>query len=506
MSVPTIWDHQLSRKEAWRLCLLAISLHILPLLLAGLPYIDDIWRAQHAGQLWDIGSSWTGQGRVLADVFYKVLGFNTATLDLYPLPLLISTVIVSWALAGLAFHYYITPRVTALLVVLPLWLNPFFLQNLSYQYDGPIMALALAASVMAITQGTQHRAATLTAMGLIGAAASLYQVSINVFAGLCCIEAIRLVAADSSIRQIATQLAQRLIQLVGGCLLYLCTGYLFIEVPRTKMLALNQDWPGAMVRRLLITWEQVGLLITSGTAWLFFALLSLAALALVIKSCHLLRSARPLTQRLTLLMFLWLPVAAVVVLVPGMALLFDYYNEGARMLMGLGPAMVLVVWLAHDLLTGLHRRLGWLMGIPLVFMLSFSYAYGRLLVAQKELERVVTSSIAQAIHARPALYSAHRFYIHGYDTKQVWLPAGSGSLQAMPALREVLAVGYQVLPEMMPRVGMTHFGFYPPLDRAQVLALSPQPEVDEKFFSIYRVGDAGYVLMKPLLDPDVEAQ
>lgn len=49
---------------------------------------------------------------------------------------------------------------------------------------------------------------------------------------------------------------------------------------------------------------------------------------------------------------------------------------------------------------------------------------------------------------------------------------------------------------------MTTFGSHPPLQKAQVLASSPQPQVDGKFFAIHRVGDVGYVLMKPIIDAE----
>lgn len=502
MAVSAILDHRLSRRDVWLLCLMAIGLHVLPLVLADLAYIDDVWRSQLAGQLQDPGDSWTGQGRVLADVLHGGLGFGNATPNLYPLPLLLAMVVAAKALSDLAFHYFEAPTGTALLVVLPLWYNPFFLQNLSYQYDGAVMALALAASVMAITQGTRHRWGAGLAMVLIAAAASLYQVSVNVFAGLCCIEVIRQVAAHAPLKQVVRQLAQRTVQLLGGVLLYLLTGYRLIDVPRTALLPLDHAWPGTLARRLQMAFEHVGLLATAGTAWLFLMLGGLAGTTLVLCSCQVLRSARPVMSRVALLTLIWFSVVALMLLVPGMSLLFDHYNQGARLLMGVGPAMVLVMLLAHERLAGLHARLAWVTAMPLVFMLSFSYAYGRLLVAQKEVERVMTFSIAQAIQSNPALYGAKRFYILGHDSRQVWLPAGSGSFQAMPALRYVFAIGYQVLPEMMPRVGMTTFGSHPPLQRAQVLVSSPQPQVDGKFFAIHRVEDVGYVLMKPILDAE----
>jgi hypothetical protein len=502
MAVLAMLDHRLSRRDAWLLCFVAIGLHILPLVLADLAYIDDVWRSQLAGRLQDPGDSWTGQGRVLADMLYGGLGFDKATPNIYPLPLLLAMVVAAKALSDLAFHYFEAPTGTALLVVLPLWFNPFFLQNLSYQYDGAAMALALAASVMAITQGARHRWGTGLAMVLVAAAASLYQVSVNVFAGLCCIEVIRQVAAHAPLRQVVRQLARRLVQLLGGGLLYLLTGYRLIDVPRTALLPLDHAWPETLARRLLLAFEHVGLLVTTGTAWLFLILAGLAGATLVLRSWQVLRSARPVIARVALLALLWCSLVVLMLLVPGISLLFDYYNQGARLLMGVGPAMVLVLLLAHERLAGLHGRLAWFTVIPLVFMLSFSYAYGRLLVAQKEMERVMTSSIAQAIQANPAVYDAKRFYILGHDSRQVWLPAGSGSFQAMPALRYVFAIAYQVLPEMMPRVGMTSFGSHPPLQRAQVLASTPQPQVDWKFFAIHRVDDVGYVLMKPITDAE----
>ncbi|WP_369989790.1 glucosyltransferase domain-containing protein [Pseudomonas xanthosomatis] len=495
-------DRELSPGQGWLLCLLAIGMHILPLVLADLPFIDDVWRSQLAGQLQDPNDSWTGQGRLLAQVFHGALGFGTATVNLYPLPLLIAAVVSARALAGLAFHYFEKPTVTALLVVIPLWYNPFFLQNLSYQYDGPVMALALAASVMAITLRGRGWRPMLGAVGLVAAAACLYQVSVNVFASLCCIEIIRQIIADAPARRVMQALGTRLVQLLGGCVLYRFTGFLLIDVPRTAMLPLDTHWPGMLLSRLQIAAEHVGLLITPGVLCFVVPLLFLAGAGLAIAVWRLLRSHHPWPLSLALAVLLLALVVAVVLLIPGMSLLFDFYNQGARLLMGFGPAMVLVLWLAHRTLVGLSLRLGWLVAIPLLSMLSFSYAYGRVLVAQKALEQAVSSNIAQAIQVTPGLQDARRFYIHAYDTGQVWLPAASGSFEAMPALRYVLTIGYRVLPEMMPRLGMPAFGLHPALSEAQVLAHSPLPVVEQTFFSIYRVGDTGYVFMKPISAPE----
>jgi hypothetical protein len=120
-------------------------LYVLPLILADFPYIDDNWRSLSAGM------AWAEQGRLFAELFYNALTFSNAAPNIFPLPLLIATVAMASALTSLTFHYFRQPTVARCLVLLPLWYNPFFLQNLSYQYDGPIMVLSLVAVIYAIT-------------------------------------------------------------------------------------------------------------------------------------------------------------------------------------------------------------------------------------------------------------------------------------------------------------------------------------------------------------------
>jgi hypothetical protein len=95
--------------------------------------------------------AWAEQGRLFAELFYNALTFSNAAPNIFPLPLLIATVAMASALTSLTFHYFRQPTVARCLVLLPLWYNPFFLQNLSYQYDGPIMVLSVVAVIYAIT-------------------------------------------------------------------------------------------------------------------------------------------------------------------------------------------------------------------------------------------------------------------------------------------------------------------------------------------------------------------
>ena len=496
MSTPAFWDRQLSQREVQVLCLLAVGLHLIPLLLADHFYIDDSWRSQMAG------NAWTQEGRVLADWLYAGLSFSASAPNLFPLPLLLAATAAALALARLARHYFSAPTAGAVLVLLPLWYNPFFLQNLSYQYDGPAMALALGAGVLAITLEPSRRRNLFYGAVLVAASASFYQVSLNLVAGLCCVEVMRQVALGADLRQTVVHALGRLAQLLGGCLLYFLTAFQLMSPLRKSLLAFDGQWPAAIAQRLGLIAERVGLLGTPGTLWFSLALLLLATLALATVAMQVSRSAQGSLARLGLLLMLVMPVPLVLLLVAGLTLLFADFNDGARTLMGLATPMVLVLWLAHRQLHAWHRRLPGLLAIPLLFMLSFSYAYGRVLLVQKELQQAMAFSLAHDISSRPALASAPRLYMLDIGSSGQWLPASMGSLKAMPALRYVLNINFLLLPEMMPRVGLSNFATRVPLDRQQVLASSPTPLVDNKFYAIHLVGGSGYVLMKPPRDPE----
>ncbi|MDF0732839.1 glucosyltransferase domain-containing protein [Pseudomonas entomophila] len=475
-------------------CLLAVAVHLLPLLLADYFYMDDSWRAQLAG------NAWAGEGRVLNDWFYAALGFSASAPNLFPLPLLLAAIASALALARLARHYFAVPSVGALLVVLPLWFNPYFLQNLSYQYDGPTMALALAACVLAITLEPRHARALAGGALLVAVAMAFYQVSLNVFAGLCCVEVLRQVLAGNGFRQVGWQALGRLGQLLGGCLLYFLSAYQLMTPLRQGLLPFDAHWPATVGQRLGLIAERVGLLLTPATGTLAAVLLALALAALALAAWRVARGPASLPARLGLLLALWLPLPLVVLLVPGLTLLFSDFNDGARTLMGLGVLLLLLALLAHDLLRRL--RLGWLLVVPLLCMLSFAYAYGRVLVVQKELHQAVTFTLAHDIAADPRLAAARRYYVLDIGSSGQWLPAAQGSYTAMPALRYVLNINYLLLPEMMPRVGLSNFGSHPPLDRQQVLARSPQPLARGKFYAIHLVDDVAYVLMRTPQDPE----
>lgn len=152
------------------------------------------------------------------------------------MPLLLAGTAAALALARLVRHYFVAPTASAVLVVLPLWYQPFFLQNLSYQYDGPTMALALAACVLAITLEPGSWRQILCGALLVAVALAFYQISLNVFAGLCGVEVMRQVMLGKRCGQVWRHALGRLGQALGGCALYGLTAYQLMTPLRQGLL------------------------------------------------------------------------------------------------------------------------------------------------------------------------------------------------------------------------------------------------------------------------------
>lgn len=491
MLTRTVWAKCLTPQETFWACLIVMGLQVLPLVLADYPYLDDLWRGEKAG------NAWAEQGRVLTDWLYIMLSFGNGAPNLFPLPLLLATVFTALAMAKLTRHYFASPRFTAVLVVLPLWLNPFFLQNLSYQYDGAAMALALACCIWAIVLGMASWQRYVAGIVLVAMAVSFYQVSINVAAALCCIEVMRKIIEGGSFRDTGMGLFKRISQVAIACLIYYLTAYQLMTAERAAMLPVDAQLPGQLLARAWTIAERVGGLITPGTRWFWGGLFIAAVIGLGRALLALIRSDESIWSKLGLVLLLLLCTLAVTLLVYGMMFLFAFFDDGARLLLGFGPFLVMCALLAHRTLTDIDPRLAWLLAVPCLFMLSFSYAYGRVLILQKEMHQSLTLSLVQTITHQPELEQAKHIYILNPKplSRDQWLPAAEGSFSIMPALRYVLNINYMLTADTLSRYGLTQvIGIQ--MARERLLALSPTPWQVSTFFDIHLFDSDAYVVIK----------
>lgn len=482
---------ELTRRQAWLFFLFATFVYVLPLILADFPYIDDNWRSLSAGM------AWAKEGRLFAELFYKALTFSNGAPNIFPLPLLIATLVMSWALTSLTFHHFRQPTVACCLVLLPLWYNPFFLQNLTYQYDGPVMTLSVVAVIYAITFHHPSRILQwLVPSFLIALALGLYQVSINVFLGLCCLEVLRAVNDQVAWERWGGLIGWRIAQLLLGWLIYGVSAFPFMGQDRTLLLNGGTQPLLQIHMNIARVLEKVVLLFHGGFSWVSAGLLLCAVAGAVCLALEIIKRKDSGSKKLLIGLLCLLSVPVVVLLVSGVALFFRDFNEGARTLMGFAVLLVLLFFLSHLALAMLHDRLPLLLLVPLLAMLSLSFAYGRVLTVQKTFASSALNSLERDIVSHQPLREAKRIYM-SVTYSDHWLLGAAGSFKQLPVLHYLLNVDFYMLAENLPKVGITNV--VAEKERRNATRVGYQgfpPLVESQYYRIYLIGDYGFIVMK----------
>lgn len=489
------FSRELSRRQVLVFFLFATLVYVLPLILADYPYYDDVWRQMVAGV--SLEPNWVGEGRLFTQLFYSALTFTNAAPAIFPLPLLIATLAIAWALTSFTCHFYQHPTFTCCLVSLPLWYSPFFLQNLSYQYDGPTMALSVVAVIHAMIFNHSSRILFwLIPAALIAVALGLYQLSLNVFIGLCCLDLLR-VANDKRAKVVWGELiGWRIAQLVLGLLIYRISAYPFMDHRRASLLDWSANpWQQIQLNILQVV-ENVSTLFHGGLAWVFFGLL-MGALGGVFKlASNVVARQEAMWHKCLIGLLCLLTLPLVTLLVSGVALLFRDFNAGARTLMGFSVLLVMLFYLSHLVLASINQWLALLLLVPVLAMLSLSFAYGRVLTVQKALTSSLVASIGYDISSHRQLSEAKLIYLSASYFEQ-WLPVAAGSLDQLPVLRYIAGINHPMLAENMPSVGIANV--LVERDRRNATAVGNQKYtalVDNKFYRIYLIGDYGFIVLR----------
>lgn len=491
-------NKELNARQLSALFAVACTLFIIPLILADNLYIDDYARALTAQD------HWFSEGRPLLSLFYAVLSMSGGALNMFPLPLLVATLVVAAALASLTRHYFHQPRLADALVVLPLWYCPFFLQNLSYQYDGPGIALGLAAAICSITYRSPVRMMQIWLPSLLIASSLLfYQILINVLLGLYCVEVFRAVQERWSASVGYRYLKEKLYQLAGGLVMYFIVAWYWLRhSERMALVALDPALFGELAKRLHEVSQSVGLLMNDANRWLCLLLLGATALCFTVLGARILCCSERLAERLIWVSVYVAAALALLVNVGGAGLMFAEFAPAARVLMGLAPLLVGCFYLLRGGLQIFGRQAALVLALPLMCMLSFSFAYGRVLQVQRTLCERLALGLSLDIAAHAELQRLPVLYLQDTWQSDNWLPGSYGALQRVPALRFVLNIDYWLLPEIMPRYGVVTLTWLPDNDPGLLPPLPP-PIVDNHFYAIYRGPVAGYVVMKKLHDTEV---
>ena len=202
------------QKLFYLLCGLYV-LYMLPLLLAGDYYLDDLGRSDRGY------FGWSRNGRPLADGVLMFLGFFGRTLqDIGPLPQLVALVLLAYTMVLLSRRFYAPLKRSLLAGCLGLAImSPFLLQNFVFRFDsaGMFLALVLAMLGYAVPEELSQRYRFVYTVITLFLMLNIYQAAIGVFVAMAFLE---LLFGGASKQAAFRRLVERAATLIVAGILY----------------------------------------------------------------------------------------------------------------------------------------------------------------------------------------------------------------------------------------------------------------------------------------------
>ncbi|WP_203453241.1 glucosyltransferase domain-containing protein [Enterobacter hormaechei] len=387
---------------------LVTALFVLPIMLSGVLYQDDILRAANGEAYWGV------LGRPLSDVVVMSLGFGSGfVVDSFPLSLILAGTLLCASSVILYCRFAMSRGIASGLVFSLFSLSPFFLQNLSYHFDSFPMMLGVFLAVLPYSK--MAASWKLSFRLLFGAmcvvlALSFYQATINVFLSLCAIEIAYVLYSRTGGIDALKMSVERAVSAIIGLLVYMKgVAPFFLSKNVHSDLVVNAEQPlKSLSYNVDRFWNIASSLLNDSLYMAWILAFAVAIAGLLVLSCRILRSDFSLFSKVIGLVVLVLGIAVASFSIVGPFIFVDKTVVAPRVMMGLPGFMLLIGYLASMLSSKRITTVACI--IPVMFSLSYSSAYGNASKHQRSLEDKVFYDIASSL---PSKLDGKKVYISG---------------------------------------------------------------------------------------------
>ncbi|OAT31352.1 phage protein [Buttiauxella brennerae ATCC 51605] len=213
----------------------AVMFFTLPIIMANFYYIDDNGRSIEGYTNWGI------DGRPLADFIMRSINLSSRLVDIFPLNIIVSALLLSLALSALKADLENNRNKNFLTFIIPLLMvfNIFYLEVFSYRFDSITISTAVMCCVFLSRIYKSPKIDAIITSALTVAAMSLYQTTINVAIILIIFNLILLAINENKPDIVFRGIAIKVISLISGVLIYY-----IIVLPASHSGGNGTDHPG----------------------------------------------------------------------------------------------------------------------------------------------------------------------------------------------------------------------------------------------------------------------
>lgn len=379
-------------KKIFLISISLCALYAMPLFFFGGYYIDDLIRSLNGN------TDWLANGRPLAELFMSVLFFGNKMIDISPIPQFISLLVVGITITLLSARYFKDRYLVGVLVFLPLWVSPFFLQNISYKYDAALMALSVFFAVISFCY-EDKKTSRVFVYAVISSFLSLnlYQPSINLFLIFIVIDFIYNSSKGKYDESMQRALTYSMAFILSNIIYVIVIPRLFVQGEYSTVHS-QIDLSGTMLSTIKYNFLSFYHIIKTSLPKSFFLALTPAILISITAMINIfiVENKKPLLKKTLITLLAAIALLASIVAVVGPMILLKTPTLAPRTLVGFSALLCLLLFCCSLLKTKKSLYLGAII-IPLVYMFEISYAYYNSLANQNRFEQVVISNISKDI-------------------------------------------------------------------------------------------------------------
>lgn len=401
--------------------------YILPILITNNLYYDDIGRSIYGYFSWGI------DGRPLADLFFSIINLGSPATDIAPYPQIVSILMMTTLCYFM--HKALNPdRKLGWLLFTPIFLSPFFIQNLAFRFDSLTMTLSIAIAALPLFFMKKGNLKLLTVSAFsVFASLSLYQASLSVFAAVICLYV--LFSIKDSVSPYVL-LREIVIAMLGMMIGYLGYSNLIIPVFVTSEYANSYNQIISSASELKINIDiTINILHSFFTGWMakiFIIIFSLSFFGLIAVLVKILRTKKPIAQRITSAILFIISLVVILVCIPGPSIALKSMPVGPRVFIGFGFAisasLVLISFITDK--SKLNAIYGALIVISFSYMATFTNA-------MKSQDRM-TDRIIYGVTNDIIKIGYNNVKTITIDSKPLYTPIADKSIQKFPLMGQMI--------------------------------------------------------------------
>lgn len=360
----------MDNKKYFYACLAVIVVYIFPILTTTIYYKDDLARVMYGHY------GWLGDARPLTEIGYKILSFNSVLPDLFPLPLILSVVFISYVFTTLSNSTSHDNRLLFILCSVTVLLNPLFVENLHFRYDAPFMVLSLGFALLPFCYSklNQWYSFAIGSCFLI-LSISAYQSAINVYIAFTSLEILRN-SINNNYYVVIKKAASRLSALIVALLIYK-----FLIVPSintsqyfniyNNIIPLGPNFINSIIKNI-----STSFLIFKYTLNAGFLLLILSIILASVIPLLFITKGKNYKDRIRIIIFYVLFIFSMLFCISGVVVFAETPIYFSRVYVGFGAVIACMLmptcWLRYNNKTKLIKFS--FLVIPYIYLFSFSYA------------------------------------------------------------------------------------------------------------------------------------